>query len=164
MFWIDSFVLQGIRERAKRATANRKPQHAHLMDNLAPHTKRLAETAMGGPPIAGGQQQTVPQTQRVHVTTPAGSGISNSNATDNNAGGSAGGGGAGATTALAGSLLSPPGVTLAKTTLLGRAASMTMGSKQQSRRRSLFDDDKGTDQGSGSQVNLYTYPHTHSIT
>jgi hypothetical protein len=118
------------------------------MDNLAPHTKRLAETAMGGPPIAANQQQQQSQssqqqqTQRVHVTTPA----SMSNVTDNNSV-------AGTPGALAGSLVSAPGVTLAKTTLLGRAASMTMN-KQLNRRRSLFDDDKVTDQGSASQVSI----------
>ncbi|KZS04639.1 putative Sphingosine 1-phosphate receptor 1 [Daphnia magna] len=130
-------IFKGIRERAKRATANRKPQHAHLMDNLAPHTKRLAETAIGGPPpMAGNQQQ-----QRVHVNAVA---VAKGNAacdtasvadtSPSNAG------------ALAGSLLSSaPAVTLAKTTLLGRNASMTM------KHGSLFDEDKATDQGSGSQ-------------
>lgn len=122
------------------------------MDNLAPHTKRLAETAMGGPPIAAGnQQQQQPQTQRVHVTTPA---SMSGNVTENNSlAGSGGGGGGAGTGALAGSLLSAPGVTLAKTTLLGRAASMTMN--KQNRRRSLFDEDKVTDQGSGSQVSQF---------
>lgn len=123
------------------------------MDNLAPHTKRLAETAIGGPPIAG-QPQT---TNRTHgninpssiggVTTVNAGGVSGVATAGGGVGGATAGGGA-----LAGSLLSSaPGVTLAKTTLLGRAASMTMNSKQ-NRRRSLFDEDKVTDQGSGSQV------------
>ena len=104
---------------------------------------------MGGPPIAANQQQQQSQssqqqqTHRVHVTTPA---SIMSNVTDNNSV-------AGTPGALAGSLVSAPGVTLAKTTLLGRAASMTMN-KQLSRRRSLFDDDKVTDQGSASQVSI----------
>lgn len=134
---------KGIRERAKRATANRKPQHAHLMDNLAPHTKRLAETAIGGPPIAGQSQQNQSRTV-MHGT----SGPASISGTGNAVGASGGTGGT-----LAGSLLSSaPGVTLAKTTLLGRAASMTMNNSKQNRRRSLFDEDKVTDQGSASQV------------
>ena len=148
IFWFcgDFLYPQGIRERAKRATANRKPQHAHLMDNLAPHTKRLAETAIGGPPVAANQQ---PQQQQQRVTTTTPASISG---TGNSVGGSGGNGNGSGGGALAGSLLSSaPGVTLAKTTLLGRTASVTMN-KQQNRRRSLFDEDKVTDQGSGSQV------------
>lgn len=117
------------------------------MDNLAPHTKRLAETAIGGPPIAGQQQN---QSRTVMHSGPAS--ISGT--------GTAVGAGSGTGGTLASSLLSSaPGVTLAKTTLLGRAASMTMNNKQ-NRRRSLFDEDKVTDQGSGSQV---SHVHTFSF-
>lgn len=103
------------------------------MDNLAPHTKRLAETAIGGPPIAGNQQ-------RVHVNIATGG---NGNAASDTPSPATAG-------VLAGSLLSSaPAVTLAKTTLLGRAAS--------TKNARLFEEDKVTDQGSGSQVKYYLF-------
>lgn len=139
-------MWQGIRERAKRATANRKPQHAHLMDNLAPHTKRLAETAMGGTPITASSQQPTPQQQQQQQQQAA------SNRTQQHpiAGSMSGTNAVVGVTSGTGSLLSSSGgcVTLAKTTLLGRAVPLN----KSNRRRSLFDDDKGTDQGSASQV------------
>lgn len=163
-------MSKAIRERAKKAAANRKNQHGHLMENLAPHTKRLAETAIGGsvtvtPAMTGNNQQQQQQAsggaagqQRANNLCSAGGSGTNSTspATISSGGGHHhhhGNSSGGAVGALAGTLLSSaPGVTLAKTTLLGRTASTIARANNKQRRRSLFEEDKITDQGSGSQV------------
>ena len=124
------FVIAGqaIRERAKKQAANRKPA-AHLMDNLAPHTKRLAETALGGAPLPASPAQNHPASSSSSTATPAGSGHKST-------------GPAGATAAVS-ALVTVSGVTAGPP-----------GQQQMARLRDhlVLDEDKLTDQGSGSQV------------
>lgn len=116
------------------------------MNSMAPHTKHLAETALGGPvlPTVSAQQQTTGSQQQqrapVNNSTPAMAPATIS----------------GSTPGDLGALPASAALNTTKHTLLGRAASTIKASRNKrsnstTNKRNLFEDDKTTE-GSGSQV------------